>query len=200
MRYHYSTALGRYKPRRRPSILLWELQIPLSIPSRKEEQTWWAAHKARGWRRKSFREGTQGQGKWLHRTFPPTLPAFLYGFDVCWDLVFDVMHNLPPNVVKHHLKWFADLELVQHADLEKQRKRMPWTPGIFCSMHAIMIIHTRNSYSILWAPTYLRIATCHICTFNCTMILFPISAYYTPQNRKWAPTNRSHKPLRVLES
>jgi hypothetical protein len=36
---HYYYALGRYKPGRRPSLLLWELQIPLSIPSRKEEQT-----------------------------------------------------------------------------------------------------------------------------------------------------------------
>ena len=55
----------------------------------------------------------------------------LYGFDVCQDLVFDMMHNLLLNVVKHHLKCLLDLELVQHTDLEKQLNLMPWTPGIF---------------------------------------------------------------------
>ncbi len=59
----------------------------------------------------------------LHRLHP------LYGFDVCRDLVIDVMHNLPLNVVKHHLRRLLEEEVVQPKDLEQLLREMPWTTG-----------------------------------------------------------------------
>ncbi len=40
-----------------------------------------------------------------------------------------LLHNLPLNVVKHHLKRLLDEGLIQPSDLEQRVRQMPWTAG-----------------------------------------------------------------------
>ena len=53
----------------------------------------------------------------------------LYGFDILRDCVYDEMHNIPLNVVKHHLQHYLDTGIIAHGELEKRLRAMPWTPG-----------------------------------------------------------------------
>ena len=71
----------------------------------------------------------------------------LYGFDACRDLVFDVMHNLPLNVVKHHLKCLLDLDCVQHAEVEKIFKLMQVAICISYSMHTYRFMFPHPAFS-----------------------------------------------------
>ena len=38
----------------------------------------------------------------------------LYGFDILRDCVYDEMHDIPQNVVKHHLQNYLDTGIVAH--------------------------------------------------------------------------------------
>ena len=53
----------------------------------------------------------------------------LYEFDVIRDLVFDMMHNLPLNVVRKHVKRVMDEGIVDMSVLERKLSLMPWTAG-----------------------------------------------------------------------
>ena len=53
----------------------------------------------------------------------------LYKFDVIRDTVFDMMHNLPLNVVRKHIKRVIDEGIVDKSVLESKLSRMPWTAG-----------------------------------------------------------------------
>ena len=61
----------------------------------------------------------------LHRLYA------LYGFDVLHDLVFDVMHNVPLNVVGNHLHYYLDERIISPNQIEDKLNQMPWTPGEF---------------------------------------------------------------------
>ena len=43
--------------------------------------------------------------------------------------MFDVMHNVPLNVVGHHLHYYLDEGLVSPHQIEEKLDLMPWTPG-----------------------------------------------------------------------
>jgi hypothetical protein len=55
----------------------------------------------------------------------------LYGFDVLHDLVFDVMHNVPLNVVGNHLHYYLDEGIFSPKQMEDKLNQIPWTPGEF---------------------------------------------------------------------
>ena len=52
----------------------------------------------------------------------------LYGFNVLEDMVFDAMHNIPLNVVKQHLHYYAEQKLLSK-DVELRLNHVPWTAG-----------------------------------------------------------------------
>ena len=53
----------------------------------------------------------------------------LYKFDVFIDLVYDVMYNMPLNVVARQLKNWIESEAVDKAVIEKRLKSFSWTAG-----------------------------------------------------------------------
>jgi hypothetical protein len=53
----------------------------------------------------------------------------LYGFDVIQDTVFDMMHNLPLNVVRKHVKRVIEEGMVDKNVLQHKLSLMPWTAG-----------------------------------------------------------------------
>ena len=62
----------------------------------------------------------------LHRLYP------LYGFLYDKDLVFDEMHVIPLNVIKHHLQLLLDREIhdfdgIDWAEVDAQLTAFPWT-------------------------------------------------------------------------
>ena len=59
----------------------------------------------------------------LHRLHP------LCGFDVLQDTVYDAMHNVPLNVIAHHLHRYFDEGILSRQDVESRLKAFPWTPG-----------------------------------------------------------------------
>ena len=64
----------------------------------------------------------------------------LYKFDVLQDLVFDVMHLIPLNLVKRKLDYFLSNTLVDQDQLQQALTHMPWTTGI--SILLTEICHT----------------------------------------------------------
>ena len=55
----------------------------------------------------------------LHRLYAA------YGFNVLKDLVFDGMHDVPLNVIKHHLEVQLELGLLNKATIEERLEAMP---------------------------------------------------------------------------
>lgn len=53
----------------------------------------------------------------------------LYGFDVMKDLVYDMMHNIPMNVVSSLLRHFISEESIT-PDVDDMLKTFPWTAGV----------------------------------------------------------------------
>lgn len=53
----------------------------------------------------------------------------LYGFDVMKDLVYDMMHNIPMNVVSSLLHRFISEESIT-PDVDDMLKKFPWTGGV----------------------------------------------------------------------
>lgn len=63
----------------------------------------------------------------FHRLYP------LYGFLYDRDLVFDEMHVLPLNIVKHHIQLLVDHENEDFCDInwkkvDERLESFPWTP------------------------------------------------------------------------
>lgn len=54
----------------------------------------------------------------------------LYGFDVSKDLVYDMMHNIPLNVVSSLLNGFIKAEEFDSLAVDNILERFPWTPGM----------------------------------------------------------------------
>ena len=46
------------------------------------------------------------------------------------DLVFDAMHNVPLNVVSHHLRRYLDMDLISKQVIEERLEAVPWTSGM----------------------------------------------------------------------
>ena len=59
----------------------------------------------------------------------------LSGFDVLRDTVFDTMHNIPLNVIKHHLHRYFDEGILSRKVIEERLKAVPWTLGIVHILH-----------------------------------------------------------------
>lgn len=53
----------------------------------------------------------------------------LYGFDVSKDLVYDMMHNIPLNVVSSLLNGFIATNAFDPVVVDNMLKRFPWTSG-----------------------------------------------------------------------
>ena len=53
----------------------------------------------------------------------------LYGFDVIKDMVFDVMHNLPLNIVGNYLKDLIAEEKLDVKVADERLAKFPWTAG-----------------------------------------------------------------------
>ena len=53
----------------------------------------------------------------------------LYGFDVIKDMVFDVMHNLPLNIVGNYLKDLIAEEKLDAKVVDERLAKFPWTAG-----------------------------------------------------------------------
>ena len=51
----------------------------------------------------------------------------LYGFNVLTDMVFDMMHNIPLNVVSKHLNRYLREELADKSILDERLQAVPWT-------------------------------------------------------------------------
>lgn len=59
----------------------------------------------------------------LHRLYK------LYKFDILQDLVFDVMHLVPLNLVKRRVDYLISHELIAVEELDEALKTIPWTRG-----------------------------------------------------------------------
>lgn len=65
----------------------------------------------------------------------------LYGFDVLKDTVFDLMHNLPLNVVGNLLKELSASAKLDAKVADDRLKKFPWTAGIvlhYLLLHGIV--------------------------------------------------------------
>ncbi|KXJ21525.1 RNA-directed DNA polymerase from mobile element jockey [Exaiptasia diaphana] len=60
----------------------------------------------------------------LHRLYK------LYGFNVLTDFVFDMMHNLPMNVVSNHLQMLINSDKIDKNLTDDRLSAVPWSPGI----------------------------------------------------------------------
>lgn len=54
----------------------------------------------------------------------------LYGFDVFRDLVFDMMHNIPLNLLKNHLRYYIDYDLIDVNKVQERLDQFPWPAGL----------------------------------------------------------------------
>lgn len=55
----------------------------------------------------------------------------LYKFDVIKDLVFDVMHLVPLNLVKRRFEYLLSNSLLDTEQLQEALQKVPWTQGMF---------------------------------------------------------------------
>ena len=53
----------------------------------------------------------------------------LYGFDVCKDLVYDLKHNIPMNVVSGLLNSFISEGKIDPVNVDNMLKTFSWTAG-----------------------------------------------------------------------
>ena len=51
----------------------------------------------------------------------------LYGFNILRDMVYDIFHTLPLNVVKNQLTYFLDNEIIHPEELDEALRNFPWT-------------------------------------------------------------------------
>ena len=80
----------------------------------------------------------------LHRLY------VAYGFNVLKDMVFDGMHDVPLNVIKHHLEVQLELGLLNKATIEERLEAMPWTSGnfqnySFKTIYDVVFVFNQNS-------------------------------------------------------
>jgi hypothetical protein len=90
----------------------------------------------------------------------------LYEFDVIRDTVFDMMHNLPLNVVRKHVKRVMDEGIVDRNVLESKLSLMPWTAGYILELilHACIYIYM----------AHLLGSTCGRCLECCLTLLIEV--------------------------
>ena len=63
----------------------------------------------------------------------------LYGFNILLDTVYDAMHNIPLNVVSHHLHYYFNEMIISPQVVEEKLKAMPWTPGMHSSFYKMIV-------------------------------------------------------------
>ena len=57
----------------------------------------------------------------LHELHP------LHGFDVIRDLVYDIHHNLPLNVIKNQVDRLVETGILNSKQVEKRMQQIPWS-------------------------------------------------------------------------
>lgn len=72
----------------------------------------------------------------------------LYGFDVLKDTVFDLMHNLPLNVVGNLLKELITSGKLDAKVADDRLKKFPWTAGIV--LHYLKYYNLNSIVSITY--------------------------------------------------
>lgn len=61
----------------------------------------------------------------------------LYGFDVIRDLVYDVHHNLPLNVIKNQIDRLIDNGILNPKQVEQRLQKIPWTNEFTCGRQPV---------------------------------------------------------------
>ena len=51
----------------------------------------------------------------------------LYGFDVIKDLVYDIHHNLPLNVIKNQVDRLVETGILNSKQVEQRMQQIPWS-------------------------------------------------------------------------
>ena len=51
----------------------------------------------------------------------------LYEFNILRDMVYDIFHTLPLNVVKSQLTYLLDNEIIHPEELDEALRNFPWT-------------------------------------------------------------------------
>ena len=68
----------------------------------------------------------------------------LYKFDVIKDLVFDVMHLVPLNLVKRRFEDFLSNSLLDTERLQPALEKIPWTQGTMCIQILVLCCCSNN--------------------------------------------------------
>ena len=118
--HHYYYGHCRYHGRHHWATRNMEESIPLMKKADEEEGAAWA--------RVSRDSGFTGLSKLV------TLYN-LYGFDVLHDTPIDLMHNLPMNPVKKHLRLFLDSGNGNQDVIESRLSNFPWTAEMKASRY-----------------------------------------------------------------
>ena len=69
----------------------------------------------------------------------------LYGFDVIKDLVYDIHHNLPLNVIKNQVDRLVETGILNSKQIEQRMQQMPWSRE-FTSGRQPVGFHTRRGH------------------------------------------------------
>ena len=115
---HYYYGNCRYHARYKWPSKTMEASIPLMKIADEEVGT--------AWNRASRDSGFTGLSKLA-------ILYDLYGFDVLLDTPIDLMHNLPMNPVKKHLRRLFDTGNVNKDLIESRLSNFPWTPEMRAS-------------------------------------------------------------------
>ena len=84
----------------------------------------------------------------------------LYKFDVIKDLVFDVMHLVPLNLVKRRFEYFLSNSLLDTERVQPALEKIPWTQGTMyiqilvlycCSNNIPLIYHSFKFKSVYFS-------------------------------------------------
>lgn len=75
----------------------------------------------------------------LHELHP------LYGFDVIRDLVYDIHHNLPLNVIKNQVDRLVETGILNSKQVEQRMQQIPWSRE-FTSGRQPVGFHTRRGH------------------------------------------------------
>ena len=88
----------------------------------------------------------------------------LYKFDVIKDLVFDVMHLVPLNLVKRRFEYFLSNSLLDTERVQPALEKIPWTQGtmyiqilvLCCCSNNIPLIYQSFEFKSIYSSLFER--------------------------------------------
>lgn len=88
----------------------------------------------------------------------------LYKFDVIKDLVFDVMHLVPLNLVKRRFEYFLSNSLLDTEQLQPALEKIPWMQGtmyiqilvLCCCSNNIPLIYQSFKFKSIYSSLFER--------------------------------------------